>query len=774
MIRRYLVRGILTAIVVAAISFAGLASPSSTPPAEAAFASDFDAGHLISDAVFYDGGAMTADQIQSLLNTKGASCKAGEMPCLKDYVETTRDWAVDPGLCAGYAGRSNETAAQIIARVATSCNVSPRVLLVLLEKEQGLVTRTAPTRRAYDVATGYGCPDGSPCNSEYYGFFNQVYRAAHRFNYYRTHPTSFGYQAGRDNFILYNPNTACGGASVFIRNQATAGLYIYTPYQPNAAALANLYGTGDSCSAYGNRNFWRIFSDWFFDPRLGTAFVKSASSPDVYLVNGSHRYRVPDYDTLLAYSPQVRFAVVSDSYLARRLDGGTLSRFARDETDGRIYFVDSGIRLHISSCALMVELGSACEQAVNLNHTQIEEISSGPPMTQGYETTNGKRFFLSSGQRREVFDAPSLVAEGLPTATVRLSESGVRGLPYGTPIIRDGVIVTNRQDGTHIAYQNGAQSPVPDSLLTQSSLRLLSRAAMDAESLTFLPAAEAVTGVGTDSSGTRTYMLTASGRLDLTEIGQAPALVLPRFSDSLLADIPIEPAGGEPVAIKAASVATVSLLVNGSARDVRRWDDLVAVSGGTPPVIHTVADITRREYPNGPTVLSPGTLVKGADDPMIFFIDDLDTRVPVETFAVTDALGLRGWTIESSSDLEAYTVAEASLSAVLTCGTEGQLGRGGQRAPLAAPASDLSGFPATPLDPATCRAIGRPTGEPQQAPLFLISTTDPEVYRVIEGVKHPIQSWADLLTLNAPFSTPTIVRLGPGAVASLPTGASLP
>jgi hypothetical protein len=53
---------------------------------------------------------------------------------------------------------------------------------------------------------------------------------------------------------------------VRIRNQATANLYNYTPYQPNEAALASLYGDGDECSAFGNRNFWRIFTDWFGDP----------------------------------------------------------------------------------------------------------------------------------------------------------------------------------------------------------------------------------------------------------------------------------------------------------------------------------------------------------------------------------------------------------------------------------------------------------------------------------------------------------------------------
>jgi uncharacterized protein with LGFP repeats len=50
---------------------------------------------------------------------------------------------------------------------------------------------------------------------------------------------------------------------VFIYNQATAGLYNYTPYQPNAAALRAGYGSGDDCSAYGNRNFYSYFTDWF-------------------------------------------------------------------------------------------------------------------------------------------------------------------------------------------------------------------------------------------------------------------------------------------------------------------------------------------------------------------------------------------------------------------------------------------------------------------------------------------------------------------------------
>src|SRR5690606_7604841 len=74
---------------------------------------------------------------------------------------------------------------------------------------------------------------------------------------------NYNYRFERNNTILWHPNTSCGSSTVYISNQATAGLYIYTPYRPNQAALNNLYGTGDSCSSYGNRNFWRMFNDWF-------------------------------------------------------------------------------------------------------------------------------------------------------------------------------------------------------------------------------------------------------------------------------------------------------------------------------------------------------------------------------------------------------------------------------------------------------------------------------------------------------------------------------
>jgi putative cell wall-binding protein len=232
----------------------------------------FDPGYIISDAVFFNGSAMTGDEVQAFLESQVPTCDtyhaaSGYSPpftCLKDFRVIN---AVEPAdaYCAEVPA-GNHRASDIIALVGQACGVSQKVLLVLLQKEQSLVTDTWPWPSQYRSATGYGCPDTAACDARYYGLFNQLVMAAWQFKYYVGNPNSYNYKAGQTNDILYNPDASCGTASVYIRNAATAALYIYTPYTPNAAALGNPYGVGDSCSSYGNRNFWRIFNDWFGNP----------------------------------------------------------------------------------------------------------------------------------------------------------------------------------------------------------------------------------------------------------------------------------------------------------------------------------------------------------------------------------------------------------------------------------------------------------------------------------------------------------------------------
>ena len=129
-----------------------------------------------------------------------------------------------------------------------------------MQKEQHLVTAVNPSDYQLMAAMGLNCPDTADCDPTYAGFFRQVYGAAKRYRYYLEHEEQYGYTAHNLNYIQYHPNAACGGAQVYIENKATALLYIYTPYQPNIAALAAGNGTGDSCSSYGNRNFALIYT----------------------------------------------------------------------------------------------------------------------------------------------------------------------------------------------------------------------------------------------------------------------------------------------------------------------------------------------------------------------------------------------------------------------------------------------------------------------------------------------------------------------------------
>ncbi len=238
----------------------------------AASASGFNPGNIISDQVMGNYNSMSINEIQSFLTEKG-NCNNTNytlyQQLTKQYPKIT--WHFENGhfVCLseerfgdGQTIGSGQTAAEIIYQAAQDYKINPQVIIVLLEKEQGLITDSYPNSYNYRAATGYGCPDTAACDTKYYGFKNQVRNAAAMFRSVLDGGWS-NYPAGRTNYVQYHPNRNCGGTNIYIENRATSALYRYTPYQPNSAALSAGYGTGDTCSSYGNRNFYMYFTDWF-------------------------------------------------------------------------------------------------------------------------------------------------------------------------------------------------------------------------------------------------------------------------------------------------------------------------------------------------------------------------------------------------------------------------------------------------------------------------------------------------------------------------------
>ncbi len=237
--------------------------------AEAASLAEFDPGYIISDYQMGRYDAMSEAEIQAFLTKKNPCSNTNYNYYLSLSANKNYTWHWENGhfVCLseerfgdGEVIGSGETAAHIIWQAAQDYKINPQALIVLLQKETSLITDPIPNNGDYRKATGYGCPDTAPCSSQYYGFKNQVRKAAALFRTVLDGGWT-NYPLG-NNYIQYNPNSGCGGSVVNIRSLATSALYRYTPYQPNAGAIAAGYGTA-YCGAYGNRNFYLYFQDWF-------------------------------------------------------------------------------------------------------------------------------------------------------------------------------------------------------------------------------------------------------------------------------------------------------------------------------------------------------------------------------------------------------------------------------------------------------------------------------------------------------------------------------
>ena len=265
-------------------------------------ASGFNAGRIIDDSIFTNKSTMSVDTIQSFLNSKVTACdtngnQQSEMnnsgvpdyngngsiqrwewgkykynqttfPCLRDYKQ------------------DGVSSAQLIYNAAQTYSINPQVLIVLLQKEQGLVTDTWPLNVQYRSATGYGCPDTAACDSKYYGLKNQIDWASKMFrSILDNSPNWYTPYVLGNNYIQYSPNSSCGGSTVNIQNRSTQALYNYTPYQPNQAALDAGWGTAN-CGAYGNRNFYLYFNSWFGSTTAASTYTWSPVSQGLYTDEG--------------------------------------------------------------------------------------------------------------------------------------------------------------------------------------------------------------------------------------------------------------------------------------------------------------------------------------------------------------------------------------------------------------------------------------------------------------------------------------------------------
>jgi hypothetical protein len=665
-LRRFL--ALVTSALLVAGLFAGASLATAEPAAAAPSGSTFDPGFIISDTAMFDWGSMTTDDIQTFLNAKVAACSTtAAEPCLKDYRTDTHDIAAVANRCTGnITGASNQSAAQVIVAVAVACEVSPKVLLVTLQKEQGLVTSTSPTSTKYRIAMGYGCPDTAPCDSEYFGFFNQVYQAAYAFNKYTKSPDQYtAYQPGTRS-IKYNPKNSCGAVNVNIRNKATSALYFYTPYVPNAAALANVTGVGDSCSSYGNRNFWRYYTDWFGSP-IGGSFVVDTDAGRTFVLIDGVKWELPAgrTDLLKTLAPLGNVGRVSNAYVDAFPGGAQFGNLVSSAT-GQLYLLDNGLKYTLKDCAQAAEYGFACSTAVTMSDDMLTFFGNSGPVSSYIVTAAGAQFVLGAGQKRELLDIASATAANISLPAANLFLDGtLSAVPYGAPIVRQGALVSARGTNNLFISTSSGTYIVTRAFLDQSKLAArvgtTAAGALDPGSLEYLPNQVVFSGLFTEPATGISYVLTKTGKTAVSNPqawGGTFVSVDPEFAALM-------PANGQavaaPVFVKDLGSGVKFLVKKGKRQPAATSSAVKALAKKNGIATTTVSLATETVLASGSALIAPATVVKqSAKSTALWFIDGASKKRPVTSAQAKELTGSAKARVVPKSTIDGFATVKGA------------------------------------------------------------------------------------------------------------------
>ena len=784
------VRRFLAIIVSAMLAVAGLTALeiNTQQKAQAADVSRFDPGLIISDSVFFDFGTMTVADIQRFLESKVPVCKDGDggPKCLRNYTMDTPAKAADDGRCDAMDAKTDQTAAQIIYDVARACKINPRVLLVTLQKEQGLIQATNPTARMYAAALGFACPDVDPnnsCGRVKAGLFNQLYFGAGQLQWYGDPRGSFTYlKVGKTANVRFHPNASCGTKPVMIKSQATANLYYYTPYTPNAAALKNLYGTGDSCSAYGNRNFWRFYTDWFGDPVAGGFLLKSATS-DTYLIVDNNRYLVDDPALLKALAPLGPLGVISNDYLNTFTEAGTMTRVVKSAL-GKYYFVDGGKKFLFNDCNQVSSFGLDCNKAVQLTSSQLAALADAGPMS-AYVIGSGSSndtYVISGGFKRELLDAPSATANGvsLPVLNTKLTINAFNYLPWGPPIIKNGSIFTNRDTKNKVVYIDGLAYEIPAAVSKDLDLTPWFESSTGTISTAGLSVAASTTPIlnfDRDDQG-RTWLLTSAGKRLVTAgqevVADAPLLPNSLFARIATMDAPLT----TPLFARASTDKKLYFVRGGVRKEIKVTADrtkLIPQLG--MPAVQVLPPSALNQIVESGTALPPGTLVEGPISakakPALYWVNGNDRliQLPDSGQALALGLGVAGKVTPravTAADLKGMTRSAVFAGLKLNCDGQLYLVTAGKAYPVATDLAVVYPGVAVTVDALNCAQLAKQTQEIGR----FIRTPDRSYWLITNGKKQLIANVTAYRALvgQTPMSTLPAVIVDQRFADLIPTG----
>jgi len=445
----------------------------------------FNPNNIISDIEMMDVYSMSLGDIQTFLQTK--SSYLANYQTLNAYgefktaAEIIYDAARNNYDCNGANLSDNPTEAERRLKCRLITTINPKVLLVLLQKEQSLIQNSNPTQKALDEATGYGCPTGQSCNPYWRGFGKQVNSAALQFLAYMQNPSRYGFRAGntylaKDNFSMlksvaraindsdYNSIVASPNfVTVTIENQATAALYNYTPHVYN-----------------GNHNFYRLYNNYFPKSSFSAIYpdgsiLKSESEPGIWLIEGGKRRPFLNWSSFISRF-DIKQVVITKKQVIDAYPVGENIKFPDyslvQTPDKQIYLLVGREKRPFENLTAFKTIGF---NVAEIEEASLEELAGyqiGSTITAKttyatgallQDNRTGGVYYVENGTKAPLLDRVFLTTRFKGKAIARVSPEILNSYPTVAPVIfNDSTLLKSDSFPTVYLISNGEKRPFAD------------------------------------------------------------------------------------------------------------------------------------------------------------------------------------------------------------------------------------------------------------------------------------------------------------------------
>lgn len=394
----------------------------------------FNPNYVISDWELTNPFALDLNQIQHFLN-RGF---------LGTYI--TKDWQ-----------GNTRFAADIILRAAQSNKISPKFLLVLLQKEQSLIEDDSPTDRQLDWATGYAvcdnCSKDDPAIQRWKGFGKQVNSAAMQF--------SEGYLADIENVGTtqgkYGPGVSItiDNTTVIPQNAATAAMYAYTPH------------------LHGNENFTIIWDRWFTIQHPTGTLLKVIGEPGIFLVEYGYKRPIKSWSAFLSRFNSDLIIEVPKNVIDNYPDGRAINfpnySLLNDKSGNMYLLVDDALR-KFDSMDTFRSIGFMEDELVEIENGDVTLFDVGTEITQAsilpqgiimQLTTTGSYYYVEDGKRHPIVDELVVKARFPGRAIKQVTPTEIEQYLEGNQIsLPDGYLVKSPEDPTVYIITEGRRRPI--------------------------------------------------------------------------------------------------------------------------------------------------------------------------------------------------------------------------------------------------------------------------------------------------------------------------